>query len=85
MPYIVPRERLFFEELLNAIGDVGIGHPGQLNYLFTTLCNLYIKQHGNRYETLNAVVGALECCKQELYRRRIGPYEDSKIKDNGDV
>lgn len=30
-------------------------------------------------------VGALECCKLEMYRRLIGPYEDTAIGRNGDV
>jgi hypothetical protein len=31
------------------------------------------------------VVGALECAKLELYRRLAAPYEDQKIKLNGDA
>jgi hypothetical protein len=30
-------------------------------------------------------VGAIECCKLEFYRRVAAPYEDRKIKTNGDV
>ncbi len=33
----------------------------------------------------NAVVGALECAKLELYRRMVAPYENGKIAENGDV
>jgi hypothetical protein len=33
----------------------------------------------------NDVIGALECCKLELYRRMVAPYENTKIKENGDV
>lgn len=31
------------------------------------------------------IIGALECCKLELYRRIAAPYEDIKIGENGDV
>ena len=31
------------------------------------------------------MIGALECCKQEYYRTVVGPYEDMKIDENGDV
>ena len=31
------------------------------------------------------MIGALECCKQEYYRAVVGPYEDIKIEENGDV
>lgn len=59
--------------------------PGELNYVITTIILDYIEDHTKNYETLNSVVGALECAKLELYRRLIAPYEDSKIEQNGDV
>jgi hypothetical protein len=31
------------------------------------------------------VVGALEACKLEFYRRVVTPYEENKMKENGDV
>lgn len=37
------------------------------------------------YARLNEMVGALECCKLELYRRLVGPYEGEAKKRNGDV
>lgn len=37
------------------------------------------------YVELNEVVGALESAKLELYRRIVGPYEDKKSAENGDV
>lgn len=37
------------------------------------------------YKDLNDAIGALEACKLEFYRRVIVPYEDQKIKSNGDV
>ena len=36
-------------------------------------------------KNLNAIIGALECAKLELYRRVAAPYEDDKIIENGDV
>jgi len=30
-------------------------------------------------------VGALRCAWNEFYRRKAGPYEDTKIEENGDV
>jgi hypothetical protein len=58
---------------------------GELNYLLTELCIAYFRIHGARYQQINDVIGALECCKQEFYRRVAAPYEDEKIKENGDV
>ena len=58
---------------------------GGLNYILTTTCLYYLKTKGESYQTYNDIIGALECCKLELYRRKISPYEDIKIKENGDV
>jgi hypothetical protein len=38
-----------------------------------------------RYANVNEMIGALECCKLELYRILIAPYEDVKIDENGGV
>jgi len=45
----------------------------------------YLRQHGYNYTQMNAVVGAIECAKDEFQRRLLHPYEDEKIKQNGDV
>jgi hypothetical protein len=37
------------------------------------------------YKNINAAIGVLECCKQELYRKTAAPYEDKKISINGDL
>ena len=58
---------------------------GELNYAFTLIINDYLKRFGVSYGRINDVVGALECCKLELYRRVAAGYEDKKCKDNGDV
>jgi len=31
------------------------------------------------------MLGSVEAAKLEIYRRLIAPYEDTKIKENGDV
>lgn len=61
--------------------------PGELNYLLTLAVQRYIEtsEDGLCYTTINDAIGALECCKQELYRRVATPYEEIKIKANGDV
>jgi len=58
--------------------------PGTLNYIITRLVVWYLGKSPN-YERYNAVIGVLECAKQELYRRQIAPYEDEKCEENGDV
>ena len=58
---------------------------GELNYVITTVCLDFLTVKGERYATMNDVIGALECCKLEMYRRLVAPYEDIKIEENGDV
>jgi len=58
---------------------------GDLNFQITCLVLEYIKYNGSSYKQMNDVVGALESAKLEFYRRLVSPYEDKKIKDNGDV
>jgi hypothetical protein len=60
--------------------------PGELNFALTKLVQRFLANHGpTNYTAINAAVGALECCKLELYRRLAVPYEDAKITENGDV
>ena len=76
MPYIPQARREFIYIPANS---------GELNFMITELVTLYIKAHEKKYATLNEAIGALECAKLELYRRVLSPYEDKKIKQNGDV
>ena len=57
---------------------------GELNYAITEMLIAFSKQ-GSGYQSINDVVGALEGAKLEFYRRVAVPYEDEKIKENGDV
>lgn len=78
MPYIKKELREFLDSCQNP------GTAGELNYLFTKLAHKYLKNNEN-YQAYNDIIGALEGCKLELYRRMVGPYEDTKIKINGDL
>lgn len=85
MPYIKDHAKrkkinLVLEHLCKNIID----NCGDLNYAITVLIGFYINGELN-YSKLNEVVGVLECSKHELYRRVISPYEDLKIKENGDL
>ena len=57
---------------------------GELNYVLTTTIKDYLGPYPD-YHAFNSAIGALECCKLELYRRMIAPYEDKAIERNGDV
>lgn len=91
MPYIKQEDRKKFEDMFNDppvtldAFSYKIETEGELNYVITRLCHNFIKKHGKSYKTLNAVHGVLNCADKELYRKVTGPYEDLKIKENGDV
>jgi hypothetical protein len=55
---------------------------GTLNYIIT---EILLATEPRKYSEYNALVGVLECCKLEFYRRAMAAYEDEKIQENGDV
>lgn len=81
MPYI---DRIKRQGLTPVTPDPAT-NAGELNFQVTCLIQDYVKNHGLKYETLNAVVGALESAKAEFQRRVVAPYEDEKRGLNGDV
>jgi len=88
MPYIIKEKRERFEPVVSNLvaylqEDIE-NVAGNLNYVITVVLKRLIATN-KRYKTMNDLIGALECCKMELYRRVIGPYEDTAIERNGDV
>ena len=80
MPYITQEDR---GALVHGFSMQS--RAGDLNYMFTLLIQAYVRQKGECYQTYNDVIGALEGCKLELYRRKIADYETKKCEENGDV
>jgi hypothetical protein len=80
MPYITEGKRILVDEC-------GPIDSGELNYAITktVLDYLHDRIEMPNYAAMNSVVGVLECVKQEFYRRAVVPYEEAKIKENGDV
>lgn len=82
MPYIKQYKRpgLLSREFLPM-------NVGELNFVITAILNEYVSNNSDEpgYNEFNGIVGVLECCKLEFYRRAIAAYEDQKIKENGDV
>lgn len=74
MPYIKKKER-----------DLKPETAGGLNFQITKTIKEYIEHRGLSYHTINDVLGALEGAKLEFYRRIAVPYEEGKLKENGDV
>lgn len=82
MPYINSKKR-GVNISLNKKMD--FDHPGDLNYVIHTLLFKYLDKNGLNYRSINDILGALEGVKQEFYRRLAVPYEEEKIKENGDI
>jgi hypothetical protein len=87
MPYIPKSDRPQIDELLKPL----VAHlrslplelqDGALNYAVTrALKELYEPKYFN----YNRAMGVLSSIQAEWYRRDVGPYEDKKIIENGDV
>lgn len=76
MPYIPERDRQH--------ASIHPESAGELNYAITNLTIEFLGKNPN-YQRFNDALGAIEGAKLELYRRRVAPYEDTKIAANGDV
>lgn len=87
MPYIKRSKRKFWDNIIHQIeieNNYIDYEAGELNYFISRL--LWRQFYGNKsYQKANELMGLLECIKQEMYRRVVGPYEDVKIQENSDV
>jgi len=84
MPYIKKEDREKFLEVLQSAHEA-IKSPGELNYFITQVCRNWIYAQGLNYAHHAEVIGALECVKQEFYRKVTAPYENQKCSENGEV
>lgn len=92
MPYIKQnyRDQLDknIDKLAELVKEIHTAHPeqtrdGLLNYSLTRLLNNVFADA--RYHDFNELIGMLECCKLEFYRKSIAPYEELKEQENGAV
>lgn len=58
---------------------------GELTFNLYLTCVEYSERKGRRFGVFCTVIGALVCTMLEFYRRKVCPYEDAKIQQNGDV
>lgn len=84
-PYITESTR----KAIKKYGDSVINKPGELNYKITIIILEYLKRisHNRKlsYADYNSIMGVLTGVSQEFYRRIVIPYEQEKLKENGDV
>jgi hypothetical protein len=91
MPYIIWHDRLKYDAAIDKLIDslAGINHdhppePGDLNYCLSRII-WYLWEISPCYSTGAEIIGALECVKQEFYRRQVAPHEDEACRRNGDL
>lgn len=87
MPYIKSGDRPIIDEKIQALIEYLKSRPvesqdGDLNYTVTRIIHELYPQN---YFNYNRAVGVLSAIQLELYRRKVAPYEDLKIAENGDV
>ena len=87
LPYIKSENRKKYEKVLRELVDILKSLPpeevdGELNFVITKILKAV---YPLRYYHINKAIGLLECIKLEFYRRVAAPYEDTKIKESGDV
>lgn len=87
MPYIKKEDRPQLDAVLAPFIAYTQSLPegeqdGALNYAITKILKAV---YPIKYIHLNRALGVLSAVTQEFYRRVVGPYEDTKVAENGDV
>lgn len=82
MPYIKQSDRLEMDKVVDVMKDNGVAPDGKLNYVLFKLCKETVNPSYNNYKNF---IAELNECAAEIRRRMLSPYEDEKIKENGDV
>ena len=85
MPYISDKMDRFFLNKLVYYFLKNFKIHANLNYFLFKLCKDDMKLNGESYGHYKEFIGELELAKFEIIRRQLNPYEDKKIKENGDV
>lgn len=84
MPYIKQEDRIKFKTEIKNLSE-NIETAGELNYVISKLLHNYLDKKNLCYQTLNEIQGVISCATFEFNRRVVSPYEDKKIKENGDI
>lgn len=90
MPYIRPQDQ---QRILTSLSNVLLGTKGELCFAINVLQMKFAETHFSEitksqkvdYQTLSDCVSAANDANTEFYRRVIFPYEDHKIRENGDI
>ncbi len=85
MPYIKKEIRVLFDSKIEMLVDTFCNDtkfdPCELEYVVFNLMKKIVKIKGIKYDLLNALIGAVECCKLEFIRREILVLENGTFDD----
>lgn len=90
MPYITPEQRELLDPAIKVLFDalrathIGPPRPGDVNYCISKLVWSLFEDNVS-YTNGQNLIGTLACVQAEFYRRKLAPYEDQKLQENGDV
>jgi hypothetical protein len=84
MPYTKQEDRAAIKETINFLQEY-IKSKGDLNYAICQLVGVLILRGKISYTTMSEWIDGVHDAETELRRRILEPYEDLKIKENGDV
>jgi hypothetical protein len=82
MPYVKQERRPGLDRVVSEMKWVDVKADGDLNYILYAFCKRCVTPSYNNYKNF---CGELRQCATEIERRLLGPYEDEKIEENGDV
>lgn len=82
MPYIKQERRSALNAIVDLMTEAGVMADGGLNYILFRFCKYHVPPSYNNYKNF---IGELNEAAAEIRRRLLAPYEDEKIKENGDV
>jgi hypothetical protein len=84
MPYTKQSDRTMKDVITELVNHIAV--KGDLNY---TICELVgqlcLRDGGLSYTSTSNWIDGVHGAERELTRRLLGPYEDLKAKQNGDV
>ena len=82
MPYIESEKREKLDEVVELMKKLNVKADGDLNYILYKFCKESVKASYNSFKNY---CGELRECAVEIERRLLGPYEDLKKNENGDI
>ena len=84
MPYTKKEDRTMRDLIATLKHHIKV--KGDLNYVICELVGqLCLRDGGLSYTSTSNWIDAVDGAERELTRRLLGPYEDLKIRENGDV